>query len=61
VTDRPGHDVRYAIDASRITDELGYEPVRTFREGLADTVRWYLDNPTWWQAVQDGSYRNITL
>jgi len=61
VTDRPGHDVRYAIDASRITDELGYEPVRTFREGLASTVRWYLDNSTWWQAVQDGSYCNITL
>jgi len=40
---------------------LGYEPVRTFREGLASTVRWYLDNPTWWQAVQDGSYCNITL
>lgn len=61
VTDRPGHDVRYAIDASRITDELGYEPVRTFREGLTNTVRWYLDNPAWWQAVQDGSYRSLTL
>ena len=59
VTDRPGHDVRYAIDAARITGELGYSPATDFRNGLEATVKWYLDNEDWWRAVQDGSYRNI--
>ncbi|WP_066560187.1 dTDP-glucose 4,6-dehydratase [Croceicoccus bisphenolivorans] len=53
VTDRPGHDARYAIDASRIEDELGWSPSRTLREGLADTVDWYLANERWWRALQD--------
>lgn len=47
VTDRPGHDVRYAIDASKIARELGWEPTETFESGLAKTVRWYLDHPDW--------------
>jgi dTDP-glucose 4,6-dehydratase len=52
VEDRPGHDARYAIDASRIRDELGWEPSVTLDEGLRRTVAWYLDNPEWWQALQ---------
>ncbi len=52
VTDRPGHDFRYAIDASRIRDELGWTPSVTLEEGLRRTVRWYLDNRDWWQAIQ---------
>jgi dTDP-glucose 4,6-dehydratase len=57
VTDRPGHDRRYAIDASRIKAELGWEPSRTFEVGLGETIRWYLDNRTWWERVKGGEYR----
>ncbi len=57
VTDRPGHDLRYAIDATRSRDELGYAPQESFATGLRKTVRWYLDNDGWWRAVLDGSYR----
>jgi dTDP-glucose 4,6-dehydratase len=57
VKDRPGHDTRYAIDASKIERELGWRPQETFDSGLARTVRWYLDNREWWQRVLDGSYR----
>lgn len=53
VTDRPGHDFRYAIDASKIRDELGWTPAVTVEEGLARTVRWYLDNEWWWAAVRE--------
>ncbi|MDE4175228.1 dTDP-glucose 4,6-dehydratase [Phaeobacter sp. PT47_59] len=53
VTDRPGHDARYAIDPSRIRDELGWRPSVTVEEGLAKTVQWYLDNEPWWRALQD--------
>ncbi len=53
VSDRPGHDLRYAIDPSRIRDELGWRPSVTLQEGLERTVRWYLDNTNWWQALQD--------
>ena len=53
VTDRPGHDLRYAIDPSRIRDELGWRPSVTLAEGLERTVQWYLDNPEWWQALLD--------
>ncbi|MEX5516773.1 dTDP-glucose 4,6-dehydratase [Pseudophaeobacter sp. 1A09344] len=53
VTDRPGHDARYAIDPSRIRDELGWRPSVTVEEGLAKTVQWYLDNEAWWRALQD--------
>lgn len=52
VTDRPGHDARYAIDPTRIRDELGWRPSVTVEEGLALTVQWYLDNETWWRALQ---------
>ncbi|WP_241623203.1 dTDP-glucose 4,6-dehydratase [Rosenbergiella australiborealis] len=56
VADRPGHDKRYAIDASKIAQQLNWRPLETFESGLRKTVEWYLDNPTWWQAVLDGSY-----
>ncbi len=52
VTDRPGHDARYAIDPSRMRDELGWRPSVTLAEGLRRTVRWYLDNAAWWQPLQ---------
>jgi dTDP-glucose 4,6-dehydratase len=61
VTDRPGHDVRYAIDASKIERELGWRPQETFDTGLQKTVQWYLDNEWWWRAVLDGSYRRERL
>ena len=53
VTDRPGHDARYAIDPTRIRDELGWRPSVTVEEGLQRTVEWYLDNEQWWRALQD--------
>jgi dTDP-glucose 4,6-dehydratase len=53
VTDRPGHDARYAIDPTRIRDELGWRPSVTVEEGLALTVQWYLDNEDWWRALQN--------
>jgi dTDP-glucose 4,6-dehydratase len=57
VTDRPGHDHRYAIDFSKAERELKWQPTRGFEDGLAETVDWYLSNRTWWQRVQDGAYR----
>lgn len=56
VTDRPGHDVRYAIDASKIERELGWKPQETFETGLRKTVVWYLNNKEWWSNVLNGSY-----
>lgn len=61
VADRPGHDVRYAIDAGKIERELGWSPLETFETGLEKTVRWYLDNEAWWSRVQDGSYQGERL
>lgn len=61
VTDRPGHDLRYAIDAAKIARDLGWVPQETFESGIEKTVRWYLDNPTWWQRVLDGSYAGERL
>ena len=58
VTDRPGHDRRYAIDARKISEELGWKPAETFETGLRKTVRWYLDNPQWVREVQSGAYRD---
>jgi dTDP-glucose 4,6-dehydratase len=58
VKDRPGHDRRYAIDASKIEQELGWKPQETFESGIRKTVQWYLDNQKWVERVQDGSYRN---
>ena len=57
VKDRPGHDVRYAIDASKIERELGWVPEETFETGLRKTVQWYLDNTSWWERVLSGDYR----
>jgi len=57
VTDRPGHDRRYAIDPSRAQAELGWRAEVPFEDGLARTIRWYTDNVAWWQRVKDGSYR----
>jgi dTDP-glucose 4,6-dehydratase len=57
VTDRPGHDVRYAIDASKIQQNLGWTPIETFESGILKTVEWYLNNESWWQDVLDGSYQ----
>lgn len=56
VTDRPGHDVRYAIDASKIERELGWTPKESFETGIRKTVEWYLNNKYWWSRVLDGSY-----
>jgi dTDP-glucose 4,6-dehydratase len=56
VTDRPGHDARYAIDASKIRTELGWQPRETFESGLEKTVRWYLDNTQWWQPLRTRVY-----
>ncbi len=58
VTDRPGHDKRYAIDASKAKRELDWTPKHTFEQALADTVRWYVDNRPWWERVTSGAYRN---
>ncbi len=58
VTDRPGHDRRYAIDASKIERELGWKPAETFATGIAKTIAWYLDNPEWVARVQSGAYRD---
>jgi dTDP-glucose 4,6-dehydratase len=58
VTDRPGHDRRYAIDASKIERELGWRPAETFDSGIRKTVQWYLDNPVWVEGVLSGSYRD---
>ncbi|MBP2294387.1 dTDP-glucose 4,6-dehydratase [Azospirillum rugosum] len=61
VADRPGHDKRYAIDASKITRELGWKPQETFETGLRKTVEWYLENRSWWEAILNGSYRGERL
>ncbi|EFQ63922.1 dTDP-glucose 4,6-dehydratase [Pseudomonas fluorescens WH6] len=57
VKDRPGHDLRYAIDAGKIARELGWKPHETFESGIRKTVQWYLQNKTWWQRVLNGQYR----
>ncbi|MBF7993286.1 dTDP-glucose 4,6-dehydratase [Rahnella laticis] len=61
VKDRPGHDMRYAIDASKIDRELNWKPVETFESGILKTVQWYLSNELWWKRVQDGSYAGERL
>ncbi len=57
VTDRPGHDRRYAIDSAKIQAELGWRPTKTFAAGIAETVRWYLGNELWWRAILERGYR----
>jgi dTDP-glucose 4,6-dehydratase len=61
VTDRPGHDHRYAIDASKIKRELGWAPRESFESGLLRTVQWYIDNPDWWDRIRSGRYRGERL
>jgi dTDP-glucose 4,6-dehydratase len=61
VTDRPGHDLRYAIDAGKIRDTLGWSPQTTFEMGLETTVRWYLANEWWWREIQEGLYAGERL
>jgi len=61
VTDRPGHDQRYAIDASKIRSELGWRPRHNFEDGLRATVHWYLDHRGWWERVMSGAYRGQRL
>jgi dTDP-glucose 4,6-dehydratase len=58
VADRPGHDRRYAIDAGKIMDQLGWAPTVTFAEGLDATVGWYLENRAWWETIRSGEYRS---
>ena len=58
VKDRPGHDLRYAIDANKIKNELGWEPSITFEEGLVKTIDWYLDNKKWLENVTSGTYKS---
>ena len=61
VIDRPGHDMRYAIDASKIKRDLGWVPLESFETGLRKTVRWYLDNPDWWNRIRTGVYQGDRL
>ena len=61
MTDRPGHDRRYAIDASKIQNQLGWKPEESFETGLRKTVQWYLDNKEWIKRVMSGAYRGERL
>ena len=61
VTDRPGHDVRYAVDNSKIIKELGWSPNETFETGIRKTAEWYLNNEVWWKRVKNGSYKGARL
>lgn len=56
VTDRPGHDVRYAIDSTKLKNELGWEPSLQFEEGIEETVKWYLENEAWIDNITSGDY-----
>ena len=61
VTDRPGHDFRYAIDSTKIEKELGWLPIESFETGVRKTIQWYLDNRSWWKSIQDNTYRQERL
>ena len=58
VADRKGHDRRYAIDPTKIHDELGWEPETMFKDGIKKTIQWYLDNKDWWEDIVSGEYQN---
>ena len=58
VKDRKGHDMRYAIDPSKINNELGWLPETKFADGIKKTIRWYLDNESWWSEIISGEYQN---
>jgi dTDP-glucose 4,6-dehydratase len=61
VKDRPGHDRRYAIDPSKLMDDLGWKPDENFDSGIAKTVKWYLDNEWWWRPIHEGRYSGQRL
>ncbi|MBC8197442.1 MAG: dTDP-glucose 4,6-dehydratase [Candidatus Marinimicrobia bacterium] len=61
VKDRPGHDMRYAIDSSKIKNELGWSPLETFDTGMQKTIKWYLENENWWKAIQNKKYEQERL
>ena len=61
VSDRPGHDLRYAIDASKIAVDLNWMPQESFESGLRKTVKWYLANRSWWERIRSGVYRGERL
>lgn len=61
VSDRPGHDLRYAIDASKVCSEIGWEPQKSFEGGLRETIDWYLENKAWWQPIRDRTYQGERL
>jgi dTDP-glucose 4,6-dehydratase len=61
VQDRPGHDLRYAIDATKISGELGWRPAHTLEQGLRKTVEWYLENRRWWEQIRSSTYRGERL
>lgn len=61
VADRPGHDFRYAIDATKLQTELGWKPVETFESGMEKTIKWYIENRAWWEAIQSGEYQGERL
>lgn len=58
VNDRAGHDMRYAIDATKMKTELGWEPKILFDEGIKETIKWYIDNHLWWENILSGDYKN---
>ncbi|HCO28284.1 MAG TPA: dTDP-glucose 4,6-dehydratase, partial [Lachnospiraceae bacterium] len=58
VTDRPGHDQRYAIDPTKMEKEIGWKPIYTFDTGIQETIEWYLTNKDWWQNILSGEYKN---
>jgi dTDP-glucose 4,6-dehydratase len=61
VKDRPGHDFRYAIDASKLKKEIGWEPKESFNTGIQKTIEWYLKNEEWWKTIQENTYKQERL